>query len=418
METVDILIIGASFAGVTLGHHLPANLKTIIFDRKTRLDTAIESTGLITQHTKDLLQSFIPELDRYIPNRITTIGVVSPDYNKYFFSHTNDPWIYSTDTPQLVKHMSEKLPAQVELRLGTGLLSYEIREGEEHPVVVTYLQNGEKKQIAAKLLVGADGSHSTVAKLNSNLSKNTRFLAGHEKVFYGDILFGDHPDSTIYHFWFGEFSLGYGGWLSPTIIEGKKAFRLGLAKLEKDVKDIKKIDEFIRILQEKKIIRIDGDPGKPVVAFGHLIPLGGILKNVFDKHTLLIGDAAGFCGAFAADGIKGAIVSGKVAGELIPKYLAGDLSAFSQYHAKIEGYNNLISYYKKQVLYRWLWDQMKSDRTFRAMFDVIAKQKDSFLYQFCDSKDKRKSLVRIVLKVKNIPLLMKYGWYVIIDMLK
>jgi flavin-dependent dehydrogenase len=267
-------------------------------------------------------------------------------------------------------------------------------------------------------LVGADGSHSTVAKLNSNLSQNKRFLAGHEKVFFGDILFGDHPDSTIYHFWFGEFSLGYGGWLSPTIIEGKKAFRLGLAKLEKDVKDIKKIDEFIRILQEKKIIRIDGDPSKPIVAFGHLIPLGGVLPKVYDKHTLLIGDAAGFCGAFAADGIKGAIVSGKVAGELIPKYLAGDINAFSQYHTKIEEYNNLITYYKKQVFYRWLWDQMKSDRTFHAMFDVIARQKDSFLYQFCDSKDKRKSLVRIVLKVRNIPALMKYGWYVMMDMLK
>jgi flavin-dependent dehydrogenase len=418
MEHVDILIVGASFAGVSLGHHLPSNLKAVILDRKTRLDTAIESTGLITQHTKDLLQSFISELDNYIPNRITTIGVVSPDYNKYFFSHTDDPWIYSTDTPMLVKHMSEKLPSHVELRLGTGLLSYEIRDGEEYPVVVTYLQSGEKKQNAAKFLVGADGSHSTVAKLNSNLSQNKRFLAGHEKVFFGDILFGDHPDSTIYHFWFGEFSLGYGGWLSPTIIEGKKAFRLGLAKLEKDVKDIKKIDEFIRILQEKKIIRIDGDPSKPIVAFGHLIPLGGVLPKVYDKHTLLIGDAAGFCGAFAADGIKGAIVSGKVAGELIPKYLAGDINAFSQYHTKIEEYNNLITYYKKQVFYRWLWDQMKSDRTFHAMFDVIARQKDSFLYQFCDSKDKRKSLVRIVLKVRNIPALMKYGWYVMMDMLK
>jgi 2-polyprenyl-6-methoxyphenol hydroxylase-like FAD-dependent oxidoreductase len=37
METVDILIIGASFAGVTLGHHLPSDLKTVILDRKTRL---------------------------------------------------------------------------------------------------------------------------------------------------------------------------------------------------------------------------------------------------------------------------------------------------------------------------------------------------------------------------------------------
>jgi flavin-dependent dehydrogenase len=417
MESCDVLIIGASFSGLTLGHHLPANLKTVIFDRKTLLNTAIESTGLITQQTKDLFETFV-DIEKFIPNQITTIGVVSPDYNKYFFSHTNNPWIYSTDTPELVKYISEKLPDHVELRLGTGLLSYEIKESEEYSVIVTYLHQGQKKQIATKFLVGADGSHSTVAKLNPNLSKNKTFLAGHEKVFYGDIAFGEHPENTIYHFWFGEFSLGYGGWLSPTIIEGRKAFRLGLAKLEKDVKDLKKIDEFIQVLVQKNIIHIEGDAAKPVVAFGHLIPIGGILSKVYDKHTLLIGDAAGFCGAFAADGIKGSVVSGKVAGQLIPKYLKGDTEAFENYHQEMQKYSNLITYYKKQVLYRKLWNRMKSDRTFHAMYDLIARQKDSFLYQFCDSKDKQKSLVRVVLKFKNIPLLIKYSCCLILDLFK
>jgi flavin-dependent dehydrogenase len=417
MEQCDVVIVGASFSGLTLGHHLPPHLKTIILDRKTRLDMAIETTGLITQHTKDLFETFI-NIDDYIPNKITTIGVVSPNYGKYFFSHTDKPWIYSTDTPQLVKYISEKLPKHVELRLGAGLLSYEIKENEPYPVQITYLQKREKKHVHAKFLVGADGSHSTVAKLNSHLSKNKKFLAGHEKVFYGDILFGEHPEATIYHFWFGEFSLGYGGWLSPTIIHGKKAFRLGLAKLEKDSKDLKKIDEFIEILLKNKIIRIDGDLTKPILGFGHLIPIGGILKKVFDKHTLLIGDAAGFCGAFAADGIKGSVVSGKVIGELLPRYLAGDTKAFEHYHKKMEEYNKLITYYKKQVWYRLLWNQMKKDRTFHAMFDLIARQKDTFLYQFCDSKDKQKSLVRVVLKLKNIPLLIKYAFYLFLDICK
>src|SRR3989338_1206773 len=100
METCDVVIVGASFAGLTLGHHLPQGLRTIILDRKTRLDTAIETTGLITEATRELFKQFC-DVDRFIPNRITTIGVVSPDYNKYFFSHTEKPWIYSTDTPLL-----------------------------------------------------------------------------------------------------------------------------------------------------------------------------------------------------------------------------------------------------------------------------------------------------------------------------
>ncbi len=464
VETVDIIVVGACFAGLSFGHHISSRYKTVIIDRKTKLNTAIESTGLITQATRDLLADFC-QVDAYIPNRITTIGVVSPDYNKYFFSHTDNPWIYSTDTPELVKHLSETLPSHVELRLGAGLLSYEIerdsgdsplshyspvilsgantpeeslshmnREGSfgrnpqddklirqtvaGYPIVVTYLQGGEKKQIRAKFLVGADGSHSLVAKSNPALSRNTRFLAGHEKVFYGDITFGEHPENTIYHFWFGEFSLGYGGWLSPTIINGKKAFRLGLAKLEADAKDLKKIDEFIKILLEKKIIRIEGDPSKAIFAFGHLIPMGGALKNVYDRHTLLIGDAAGFCGAFAADGIKGAVVSGKVGAELVSEYLAGEKHALGKYHATIQSHNGLMTYYKKQVLYRFLWDRMKSNRSFHILYDLIAAEKDSFLYQFCDSKDKHKSLMWVVLKIKNVPRLMWYTLSLIADLLR
>ncbi len=415
METTDVVIVGASFAGLTMGHHLPSNLKTIILDRKTRLDTAIETTGLITEATRELFKKFC-DVDRFIPNQITTIGVVSPDYNKYFFSHTEKPWIYSTDTPLLVKHLGDTLPPHIELHLGAGLLAYERDTHETHPILVTYLSGGEKKQIRTKFLVGADGSHSTVAKLNICLSKNTKFLAGFEKVFYGEIMFGEHPDNTIYHFWFGEFSIGYGGWLSPTIISGRKAFRLGLAKLEKDLKDIKKIDEFIAILQEKKIIRIDGDPAKAALAFGHLIPIGGILPNVVDGNILLIGDAAGFCGAFAADGIKGAVVSGQVAAKLVPEYLGGKKDAFKAYHARIEAHNALMTYFKKQVVYRFLWDRMKSDRAFHALFDLVARQKDTFVYQFCESKDRRKSLVWIVLRVSNIPLLLKYSWFVFLDL--
>ncbi len=411
----DVIIVGASFAGLTLAHHLPKHLRVLVIDRKTALNSAIESTGLITEATRALLAGFV-NVDAYIPNAITTIGVVSPTYREYFFSHTEKPWIYSTDTPELVAHMAKTVPEHVHVELGAGLLSYEVHEENEYPVSLTYLKGGVKYDVNTRFLVGADGSHSTVAKGNPRLSTNKRFLLGHEKVFYGDITLGEHPEHTIYHFWFGEFSLGYGGWLSPTIVNGRKAFRLGIAKLEKDKKDIKKIDEFIRILKEKQIIRIDTDTPNALLAFGHLIPIGGVLPRIYDSRTLLIGDAAGFCGAFAADGIKGAIVSGKVAAECIPKFLEGDTSVFHTFFRRVDAYNNLMMYYWKQRLYRFLWDRMSSNRSFQALYTLIERQKENFLYQFCDSKDKQKSLIRMVVSVRNIPRLFLYGMSVLADM--
>lgn len=412
----DIVIVGASFAGLTLAYHLPQNLKVLIIDKKFKANAGVESTGLITQATYDLLKDFVPDLDKYIPNSITTIGVVAPDYEKMFFSQTEEPWIYSTDTPQLLAHMLEILPKNIEVKLAASLKDYKY-EKADYPVKVVLLENSQEKIIETKFIVGADGAHSTVAKLNSNLSENKKFLAGLEKVFYGDLLLGPAPDETVYHFWFGEFSLGYGGWLSPTMIEGKKAFRLGLAKLEKDIKDLSRLNEFIKILEEKNIIKISEHESDAQFAFGSLIPISGVLSKLSDEHALLLGDAAGFCGAFAADGIKGAVVSGKVAAKIIPIYLAGGKIVLKKYKNLVNQYQNLLTYYRKQKFYRWVWNQMKRDRTFTAMFDLIARQKDDFLDQFCDSKDKARSLLSIILHWRNLPALFKYGFYIFLDIL-
>lgn len=410
----DVVIIGASFAGLSLAHHLPSHLNVLVLDMKRSLKQEVESTGLITEHTYQLLKSFLPNLDAFIPNRITTIGVVAPDYEHHFFSHTKDPWIYTTDTPAILQELSQTLPTNVTLKIASQFTEYKVVEGDQ-PVLVSYLHGGQRHKVSTRFIVGADGSLSRVAQMNPRLSKNKKFLAGVEKVFYGKILLGPHPDLTVYHFWFGEFSLGYGGWLSPTEVNGKPAFRLGLAKLKEDSKDIGRIKAFIEILKEKGIIEIEPDT-KEILTFGHLIPIGGALKKVSDEHSLLLGDAAGLCGAFAADGIKGALVSGMVAAKLIPQHLEGDKKALGRFHSEIQKYGRLMRYYRKQVLYRFIWERMKSNRSFFALWKVIEREKESFLYQFCDSKDRNKSLVSVVLKWRNVPLLVKYTFSLVRDL--
>lgn len=411
----DVVIVGASFSGLTLAHYLPKVLKVLVLDKKNALDAHIETTGLVTQATYDLLDEFC-DVGKYCPNKIDSIGVIGTDYKRNFFSCTEDPWIYSTDTPLLVKHMSQTVPENVELKIGAKFVGAK-HSSEEYPVDVTYEVDGEEKVAQTKFLVGADGVKSAVAKDNEKLSKNTRILIGLERVFYGDITFGPNPESTVYHYWFGEFSLGYGGWLSPTVIDGKKAFRLGLAKKAKGGGGFGKIDDFIAKLKDENMIKI-ADGTKEILTFSNMIPIGGPLRKVSDGNTLIIGDAAGLCGAFAADGIKGAVISGKVAARLIPQYLNGDRRALKGFHRDIQKYKNLMTYYRKQVFYRFLWDRMKSNRSFDTMFDIIAKSSDDFLNQFCDSKDRNKSLLSVVLRAKNLPLLLKYAWLMFIDLFK
>lgn len=412
----DVVIVGASFSGLTLAHHLPLDTKVLLIDVKPSAGSSVESTGLITEHTRQEFSSFFP-IDTYITNPISAICVVAPNYDDYFVSHTTTPWIYQTDTKQLVKALADTLSPNVTFLPKTAFVSVE--DTPDGKKAVTIMTSGAKQVIETTFLVGADGGHSPVAKAIPELDTQDTFLFGYEEVHYGTILLGDIPAETIYHFWFGEFSLGYGGWLSPTYMDERPAFRIGLAKYPKDRGEARGLlKEFLRILQEKNIITLSENPEKPVYLFGSHIPIGGIVKSIAAKNTLLIGDAAGFCGAFAADGIKGSVISGKEAALLITKYLEAPFDTIAEeLRTNMNKHHFLIDYYKRQVLYRWVWDQMKRDRTFFAMYTIIKKEKEHFLDQFCDSKEKKKSLSRTVLKVKYIPNLIWYSLCILWDMI-
>lgn len=412
----DIIIIGASFAGLTMAHHLPQHLKVLVVERKPEAGFSVESTGLITQQTKDLMATFV-DLDPYLSNDVTGLTVVAPDFKQYFTSRTPKPWMYTTETPELIQHMADTLPGNVQLMTSTSYRRSVLHHHEEYPVEVKLKNKGKIRSLRSRFVVGADGGHSQVARMHPRLSVNTRFLAGLEKAFYGHITLGDQPEKTVYHFWFGEFSLGYGGWLSPTLVNGKPAFRVGLAKNSHDVRDLKKLDDFIEILKEKGMIQIEKDSPEMMV-FGSMIPIGGTLRKVSDAHHLLIGDAAGLCGAFAADGIKGAVISGKVGAELVSEVLDGNTTALQEYYPRIDAYGKMMRYYRKQVLYRFLWDRMQSDRSFQAMYAILEQEKSSFLKQYCDSKDRQKSLIWVVLKWKYVPRLLQFAWFLFLDLFK
>ena len=411
MATYDVCIVGASFSGLTLAHHLPKTLSVLIIDAKPEAGATVESTGLITSKTRSEFASFLA-IDTYITNPISSISVIAPGLDDMFTSSVVQPWIYQTDTKALVKALADSLPSNVTLRTKTVFLGV---DNTNCPTSIRVRSMGSNEEtIDIGFLVGADGGHSKVAQCIEKLSKNTRFLFGYEQVYFGDVLRGAKPSETIYHYWFGEFSLGYGGWLSPTVVDGRPAFRIGLAKLLRDRGDAKLLTEqFTRDLVARGDIRLDEEA--PQYVFGSHIPVNGIRATITHNNTLLIGDAAGFCGAFAADGIKGSVISGKEAAVLIPQFLRGKTNALKTLHARMNSHGGIIGYYRRQLIYRWIWDAMQKNRTFRAMFDIIAAEHETFLEQFCDSKDKHRSLARTVLQWRHTFKLIKYSVYWAID---
>lgn len=411
-EYYDVVVIGAGFAGLSFAIHLSPNLSVLVVDRKNELDDLYESTGLMTTSTKELLESFAPESTKFITNSIDSMYVVGTDFKKHFISSANEPWIYSTDTPKLIQYISTLVTENVKIVTGTSYIAntYNLEE-KLHRVKLR--KSDIDYEVDAKFLVGADGGRSIVAK-NNILSVNKKFLYGYEKMFLGDITFEECEKNAVYHYWFGEFSLGYGGWLSPTVHNGKKAFRIGLAKLDKDASDIKVLDDFIDKLVSINHIKID----ELVHSYIGSIPISGVRTNYYRNSCLIIGDAGGMCGAFAADGIKGALVSGIVGAKLVSQYFETDnIKVFKSYFYEVNKFNNLIIYLYKQLLYRFIWNMMKRNSTFDEMFNIISREKELFIQQFADAKSSGTGLLKMILRPKQFKYILKYGILILWDLI-
>lgn len=412
----DVIIAGAGFAGLTLALKLPSHLRVLVLEKKPRVNAHTHTTGLITVATRDLIGGMV-DVDRHLTNRISHICVMDPTFKNHFVSRTDFPWIYSTNTPELLMALAEECGENVTFLQNAALVGYELEPGQSHPVLARYVTNGTPGAARGRFIVGADGVRSAVARANPTLAQNRRLLFAFERLYEGDCLVGESPDTTVYHLWFGSFSLGYGGWIAPNFIDGRKLFRIGLATYAPDAEKARTLERLVTILVEKGVIRLKGPADAPVLHYGGYCPIGGVLRRVHDDHALLLGDAAGFCGPFSADGIKGAVVSGQVAAAMIPRHLEGDPQALPSFHPEIEARSHLLSYYRKQLRYRFLWDRMTSNASFSCLFRICEGEKETFLDQFCDAKDSQASLLRGLIKPRNVPRLTAMACHVATDVL-
>ncbi len=415
-QPYDVIIAGAGFAGLTLALKLPRHLRVLVLEKKTRVNAHAQTTGLITVTTKDLIGGLV-DVDRHLTNRIEAICVLDPSFEQHFISRTRFPWIHSTNTPELLLEFARTCGENVTILNNAAVAGYTTEPGSAYPVVVRYVTNGAEGIVRGRFVVGADGVRSAVAQANPALSRNRRLLFAFERMYEGDCRLGDAPDRTVYHLWFGSFSLGYGGWIAPNFIDGKKLFRVGFATYSPDAEKARLLDRLVDILVDRGIIRLGDPAAAPLLNYGGYCPIGGVLRRIHDDHALLIGDAAGFCGPFSADGIKGAVVSGLVAAEVIPRHLAGDRRALTRFFPEVEARSRLLSYYRKQLRYRFLWDRMTSNSSFACLYRICEGEREAFLDQFCDAKDRQASLLKVLIKARHAPRLAAMGFNVAADLL-
>jgi menaquinone-9 beta-reductase len=216
---------------------------------------------------------------------------------------------------------------------------------QENGLLVTIKQQGISKTIFTKMIVGAEGRSSIVAKKMAHHSMDASHFSAGIRGYYHNVS-GMHPQNYIELHFLKELQPGY-LWIFPL---PNGAANVGLGMLSKTIA-AKKIN-LKQLMQQA----IDTNPQLKIrfanallegTVEGWGLPLGSKKRNLSGNRFLLTGDAGSLIDPFTGEGIGNAMVSGLVASRVIKK--AVDENNFSA--AFLKQYD--------EALYKKLWTELK-----------------------------------------------------------
>jgi len=204
--------------------------------------------------------------------------------------------------------------AGAEILVGTRALTL---DGSE---VVLRVRDGSIAKVRAKVIIGADGPHSTVGRWIGSVNKNLISaiqcrLSLMQPLNYTEIYF----DKEIY--------AGY-GWLFP---KGHEA-NVGIGMKNSGSENQSAVGVFDRFISRlKKAGKVKGDPKHRTTGWIPVEPL----RVTSSDNILLAGDAAGHTHPITGAGVHHAVVCGTMAGESAAQAIEnGDLSLLSRYETE------------------------------------------------------------------------------------
>ncbi|HEY7357015.1 MAG TPA: NAD(P)/FAD-dependent oxidoreductase [Ktedonobacterales bacterium] len=369
-EIYDVIVVGASFAGLSFASVAAARgLRVLVLERDAEVGGVVRTTGVlfsdvlnITDVPARYLINSVRRISLRAPNRRESIEISSPAYR-----------FYMADVTGMLRWMAEEAEARgATVRPGAAFL--DATRDDDGVMLVTFGAQPEHEADApalpstretarARFLIGADGPHSTVAE-RLGLEQNKSFLAGAEWLVESVPV----DKETFFLIMNHELAPGYCLWLAP---HGDIA-ALGVAGHMRKFNPT----ESLRLAQQLFGEVVDMSQMRVVKRKGGTIPVGGRLRRVYRDdargRALLLGDAAGLCGAATGGGIYPALISGRLAAQAVAnELLNGVPGSVKVYLRDLSHAGRLGHYLQIEDWLRWALDRIGSNADLTSFYGLF-----------------------------------------------
>lgn len=383
----DVLVVGGGPAGSNAARYAAKGADVLLIEKKKEIGGPVQCAEGVSQGLFEKLE--MKQSNRYISTNIEFVKLISP--NGTVIRLDGEKVKYWKSGMILDREVFDKAIAKEAARNGADFLMktrFVSAKRTSNGVTVKAKQMNEDIQIDAKILIGADGPPSIVAKsLGMDTTVPLRYLES--GIQYLMMPMEIEPCIELY---FGDcYAPGGYSWIFP---KGDDQANVGLGVLPVKAKETAQyyLDKFIQRPRFKKAKIVEVNAGA--------IPVNGPLKEPYMDNLLLAGDAGRFVNPLTGGGIHTAIITGKHAGELAAEAIAKE--DYSKDFLK--KYNDMW----KPDIYDELDKCLKAQEAFMKLTE---KDLDSIAETLKDLKLETISTISILKAIiaKNPGLLLKFG---------
>lgn len=214
-------------------------------------------------------------------------------------------------------------------------------------------KEGKEIRVLAKLVVGAEGDRSMVAKKLSSIHKEDEHYCAGLRAYYKGVT-GFHEKNFIELHFLKELLPGY-LWIFP-LPNGEANVGVGMLSKEVSKRKINLKKVMLEAIEKNPTIKerfANASLVDDIRGWG--LPLGSKKRKISGGHFLLTGDAASLIDPFTGEGIGNAMVTGMLAARQVKRSIAEN-----RYDEKF------LAAYDEEV-YKALWSELKLSHTLQRL---------------------------------------------------